>query len=203
MKIAIGSDHGGLELKKAIIAKYKDAEFLDLGPETADPCDYPDYADAVAETVALGEADFGVLVCTTGMGVSMAANKFQGVRAALCRDEKDATLARAHNGANVLCLGQDRTKPAAAVKILAAFISTAVDKASRHARRRAKLERAMRLSDFSLLAQADPEVYAAVKAQAEALGAVGAFKTDAGEWKALVFAGKMPFDPKGTYLIFR
>lgn len=114
MKIAIGSDHGGFELKKAIIAKYKDAEFLDLGPETADSCDYPDYADAVAETVALGEADFGVLVCTTGMGVTMAANKFQGVRAALCRDEKDATLARAHNGANVLCLGQDRTKPAAA-----------------------------------------------------------------------------------------
>ena len=165
MKIAIGSDHGGLELKKAIIAKYKDAEFLDLGPETADPCDYPDYADAVAETVALGEADFGVLVCTTGMGVSMAANKFQGVRAALCRDEKDATLARAHNGANVLCLGQDRTKPAAALKILKTFTTTKVDNASRHARRRAKLERAKRLSDFSGLAKADPEIYAAIKAQ--------------------------------------
>lgn len=88
MKIAIGSDHGGFELKKAILAKYTDAEFLDFGPESADPCDYPDYADDVAEAVARGEADFGVLVCTTGMGVTMAANRFQNVRAALCRDEK-------------------------------------------------------------------------------------------------------------------
>ena len=115
MKIAIGSDHGGFELKKAILAKSTDAEFLDFGPESADPCDYPDYADDVAEAVARGEADFGVLVCTTGMGVTMAANRFQNVRAALCRDEKDAALARAHNGANILCLGQDRTKPAAAL----------------------------------------------------------------------------------------
>lgn len=165
MKIAIGSDHGGFELKKAILAKYTDAEFLDFGPESADPCDYPDYADDVAEAVARGEADFGVLVCTTGMGVTMAANRFQNVRAALCRDEKDAALARAHNGANVLCLGQDRTKPAAARRILRTFVTTKVDAASRHARRRAKLERAKRLSDFSGLAKADPEVYAAIKAQ--------------------------------------
>ena len=165
MKIAIGSDHGGFELKKAILAKYKDAEFLDMGPETADSCDYPDYADTVAELVALGEVDFGVLVCTTGMGMTMTANRFQNVRAALCRDERDAEMARAHNGANVLCLGQDRTKISAALKILKKFVTTKLDSASRHARRRTKLERAKRLSDFSYLAKADPEIYASIKAQ--------------------------------------
>ena len=165
MKIAIASDHGGFALKSALVAKFKKAEFLDLGPASADSCDYPDYAAAVAEKVALGEVDFGVLVCTTGMGVSMAANRFQNVRAALCRDVRDAEMARAHNGANVLCLGQDRTKAAAAVKILEAFVSTKLDGAARHARRRGKLERAQRLSDFSGLAKADPEVYAAIKAQ--------------------------------------
>ncbi|MCQ2392632.1 MAG: RpiB/LacA/LacB family sugar-phosphate isomerase, partial [Kiritimatiellae bacterium] len=165
MKIAIASDHGGFALKSALVAKFKKAEFLDLGPASADSCDYPDYADAVAEKVALGEADFGVLVCTTGMGMSMAANRFQNVRAALCRDVRDAEMSRAHNGANVLCLGQDRTKAAAAVKILEAFTSTKIDGAARHARRRGKLERAQRLSDFSGLAKADPEVYAAIKAQ--------------------------------------
>ncbi len=165
MKIAIGADHGGFQLKQAIVARFKGAEFIDKGTQTADSCDYPDYADAVAEAVSLGEVDFGVLVCTTGMGVTMSANRFQNVRAALCRDEKDATLARAHNGANVLCLGQDRTKPADAVKVLKRFVATKIDNAARHARRRAKLERAKRLSDFSYLAKADPEIYASIKAQ--------------------------------------
>lgn len=165
MKIVIGSDHGGFELKNAIVAAYGDAEFTDVGAHCAESCDYPDAADAVAEAVSCGTADFGVLVCTTGMGMSMAANKFQNVHAALCRDVKDATLARAHNGANVLCLGQDRTSPEAAVEILRTFVSTELDGAERHARRRAKLERAQRLSDFSGLGLYDPEIYAAIKAQ--------------------------------------
>ncbi len=165
MKIAIGADHGGFELKQAIIASYPEATFTDVGTGTAESCDYPDYADAVAEAVAGGAADFGVLVCTTGMGMSMASNRFQNVRAALCRDEEDARIARAHNGANVLCLGQKRTDAAAAVSILKAFVGTSVDDAERHARRRAKLERARRLSDFSGLAHDDPEIYAAIRAQ--------------------------------------
>lgn len=165
MKIVIGSDHGGFELKNAIVAAYGDAEFTDVGAHRAESCDYPDAADAVAEAVSCGTADFGVLVCTTGMGMSMAANKFQNVHAALCRDVKDATLARAHNGANVLCLGQDRTTPEAAVEILRTFVSTELDGAERHVRRRAKLERAQRLSDFSGLGLYDPEIYAAIKAQ--------------------------------------
>ena len=106
MKIAIGADHGGFELKQSIIASCPEATFTDVGTGSAESCDYPDFADAVAEAVAGGEADFGVLVCTTGMGMSMASNRFQNVRAALCRDEEDARIARAHNGANVLCLGQ-------------------------------------------------------------------------------------------------
>ena len=165
MRIAIGADHGGFELKRALVAALPGIDFIDKGTDAAESCDYPDYADAVAEAVAIGDAEFGVLVCTTGMGMSMAANRFQNVRAALCRDEEDARIARAHNGANVLCLGQKRTDAAVAAGILKAFVETAVDGAERHARRRAKLERARRLSDFSCLAQADPEIYAAVKAQ--------------------------------------
>ena len=159
MKIAIGSDHGGYGLKRQIIENFNDAEFTDVGCDSSESCDYPDYADAVAETVALGNADFGVLVCTTGMGVTMTANRFQNVRAALCRDAEDARIARAHNGANVLCLGQARTSPAVAEEILRAFVSTGLDAAERHARRRMKLERARRLSDFSGLAHDDPEIY--------------------------------------------
>jgi len=167
MKIAIGSDHGGYGLKRQIVENFKDAEFLDVGCDSPESCDYPDYADAVAEAVALGNADFGVLVCTTGMGVTMTANRFQNVRAALCRDAEDARIARAHNGANVLCLGQARTSSAVAEEILKAFVSTGLDAAERHARRRMKLERARRLSDFSGLAHDDPEIYAAIKAQVQ------------------------------------
>ena len=165
MRIAIGADHGGFELKQAIVSALPEVEFTDAGTFAADSCDYPDFADAVAEAVAAGQVDFGVLVCTTGMGMSMAANRFQNVRAALCRDAEDARIARAHNGANVLCLGQKRTDAATAVEILKAFVETPVDDAERHARRRMKLERAQRLSDFSVLAEADPEIYATIKAQ--------------------------------------
>ncbi len=165
MKIAIGADHGGFELKKSIIASFAGAEFIDVGCTGPEACDFPDYADAVAEKVALGEADFGLLVCRTGMGMTMAANRFQNVRAALCLDPATAVLARQHNGANVLCTGADKVDAAQAVEILKAFVSTLVAESERHARRRAKVERAGRLSDFSGLAHDDPEVYAAIKAQ--------------------------------------
>jgi RpiB/LacA/LacB family sugar-phosphate isomerase len=94
MKIVIGADHGGFELKKSLLVSCAGVTLTDVGTLTAEGCDYPDYADAVAEAVSIGEADFGVLVCTTGMGMSMAANRFQNVRAALCRDEEDARIAR-------------------------------------------------------------------------------------------------------------
>ena len=127
MKIAIGADHGGFELKKNVIASFAGAEFIDVGCTGPEACDFPDYADAVAEKVACGEADFGLLVCRTGMGMTMAANRFQNVRAALCLDPATAVLARQHNGANVLCTGADKVDLAEALEILKAFVSTPVD----------------------------------------------------------------------------
>lgn len=168
MKIAIGADHGGYELKGALLtALAGKAELIDKGTTSRESCDYPDYAQAVALAVAKGEVDFGVLVCTSGIGVSMTANRFQNVRAALCRTVDEAVVSRQHNGANVLCLGAKAVSAAYAAEIAAAFIATPEDASERHARRRAKLERAGRLSDVSGLAQDDPEVFAAIVAQTE------------------------------------
>jgi len=168
MKIAIGADHGGYELKGALLAALAGrAELIDKGTNSRESCDYPDYAQAVALAVAKGEVDFGILVCTSGIGVSMTANRFQNVRAALCRTVDEAVVSRQHNGANVLCLGAKAVSAAYAAEIAAAFIATPEDASERHARRRAKLERAGRLSDVSGLAQADPEVFAAIVAQTE------------------------------------
>ena len=165
MKIAIGADHGGFELKAKIMAAFKDCK--DYGCFDPEACDYPDYADDVAMAVAKGDADFGVLICRTGIGMSMAANRFQGIRAALCRTVAEAAIARRHNGANILCIGADETEDKVAYDMLNAFMSAQVDEATRHVVRRGKLERAKRLSDFSLLAKEDAEVWAAIKDQVE------------------------------------
>ena len=168
MKIAIASDHGGVELKSYLVAGLSPvASVLDRGPAEKISCDYPDYADLVALDVASGAADFGILICRSGIGMSMAANRFQNVRAAVCSTLAAAVTARQHNGANVLCLGADNISPEYALEMAKAFISTPVDESERHARRRAKLERAMRLSEASGLLQDDPEVFAAIRAQTE------------------------------------
>ncbi len=168
MKIAIGSDHGGVELKAALVkALGAEAEIADLGPADKTSCDYPDYAVEVALKVAGGEADFGILICRTGIGMSMTANRFQNVRAAVCSTKEAAVATRQHNGANVLCLGADSVSAEAAVEIARSFLATPVDEDARHARRRWKLERARRLSDCSGLLRDDPEVFAAIKAQTE------------------------------------
>ena len=163
MKIAIGADHGGFELKAMLMAAFQECE--DKGCFDPDACDYPDYADDVAEAVAKGDADLGVLVCRTGIGMSIAANRFHNVRAALCRTVKEAEIARRHNGANILCLGADIVDEKSACEILRTFVSTEVDGSDRHARRRGKIERSKRLADFADLAQSDPEVWASIKAQ--------------------------------------
>ena len=166
MKIAIGSDHGGTELKAALVKALAGiATIDDKGPQDKTSCDYPDYAIPVALDVASGAADFGILVCRSGIGMSMTANRFQNVRAAICATTDAATTTRQHNGANVLCLGADIVSPEYAVEIAKTFIATPVDMSERHARRRWKLERAQRLSDASGLAKDDPEVYAAIVAQ--------------------------------------
>ena len=166
MKIAIASDHGGVALKATLAkALAATATVQDLGPADSASCDYPDYARKVAAAVALGEADFGILICRTGIGMSMAANRFQNVRAAVCATTEAATLTRQHNGANVLCLGADTVSADYAAEIAKAFVLTPVDEDARHARRRWKLERAGRLSDCSGLMRDDPEVFAAIEAQ--------------------------------------
>ena len=166
MKISIASDHGGLELKATLVKALSDvATLLDRGPCEKVSCDYPDYAVRVAKDVAGGVADFGILICRSGIGMSMTANRFQNVRAAICATTDAATLARQHNGANVLCLGADIVSADYALEIAKTFVATPVDNDERHARRRWKLERAARLSDCSGLMHDDPEVYAAIEAQ--------------------------------------
>lgn len=168
MKIAIGSDHGGYELKATLVKALKARmTVVDVGTYSRESCDYPDYAIAVALAVAKGEADYGILCCTTGIGVSMVANRFQGVRAALCQSVEQVVMTRQHNGANVLCMGAAAVSPNYAVEMADAFFSTPVDSSERHVRRREKLERGGRLSDVSELAAADPEIFAAIVAQTE------------------------------------
>lgn len=108
MKIAIASDHAGLSLKNELVetTRSKGHEPMDFGTYNGDSVDYPDFATRVAKAVANGEADRGVLVCGTGIGMSIVANKYRGVRAALCTTEFEARMSRAHNDANVLCMGE-------------------------------------------------------------------------------------------------
>lgn len=106
MKIAIGSDHRGIELKAVLVARLKDQGHAvqDVGPHTSESVDYPDFAAKVADAVSHGGADRGILICGSGIGMSIAANKSRGIRAALCLTEHMAELSRNHNDANVLCL---------------------------------------------------------------------------------------------------
>jgi RpiB/LacA/LacB family sugar-phosphate isomerase len=138
---AIGADHAGFELKQAIkqtLAK-SGATIHDVGTDTTASTDYPDYATAVAKQVAEGRADFGILCCSTGVGMSITANKVPGVRAALVFNAEMGRLAKAHNNANILCFGAQQTTPAEAERILEAFITTEFE-GGRHDRRVHKIE---------------------------------------------------------------
>jgi len=110
VRIAIGCDHRGLELKQFVIKLITEMghSYQDFGSYTTDPVDYPDIAKKVAEAVASGEFECGILICDTGIGMSIAANKVKGIRAALCCDAFSACRARQHNDANILCLGAER-----------------------------------------------------------------------------------------------
>ena len=164
MKISIGADHGGYAYSAFLKDALKPAEVTVYGATSAEAFDYPDAAVQVAESVASGDADFGVLICRSGVGMCMTANRFPGVRAAVACDVKTAEMSRLHNGANVLCLGADKISAEGALEVVRKFISTAVDESERHARRRMKLERCGRLSDVGTVAREDPEIYAAIKA---------------------------------------
>jgi len=141
MKIIIGSDHGGFELKEELKRALDDwgVEHHDVGCHDTSSVDYPDIAHQVATAVAEGRFERGVLVCGTGIGMSIAANRHRGVRAALCSDCYTAEMTRAHNDANLLCLGGRVVGPGLAVKILRTFLDGAFD-GGRHARRVDKLD---------------------------------------------------------------
>ncbi|KAB2967016.1 MAG: ribose 5-phosphate isomerase B [Thermoanaerobaculia bacterium] len=141
MRIAVGADHAGFELKEHLRAVLAQAghEVDDLGTRSAESTDYPDWAHRVAEAVAGGAAERGLLVCGTGVGMAIAANRHRGVRAAACNDLYTARLARAHNDANLLALGARIVAPALAEAILAAFVETPFE-GGRHSRRVAKLD---------------------------------------------------------------
>ena len=138
--IAIAADHAGFDLKSALVEEMRKAgvTVLDLGTNSTDSVDYPDFADAVAKAIAGGKAPRGVLVCGTGIGISIAANRHKGVRAALSRDSTDARLAREQNDANVLVLGGRTTGIEAARDCLKSFLSTPFA-GGRHARRVEKM----------------------------------------------------------------
>lgn len=142
MKISIACDHGGLELKDAVASALVQwgHEVADQGVNEASSVDYPDYAARVARQVTTGEAELGVLVCGTGIGMSIAANKVPGVRAALAGDEFSARMARAHNDANILCLGNRVVGLGAGVGIVKAWLDSAFE-GERHQRRLDKIER--------------------------------------------------------------
>ena len=125
-KIAIGSDHGGVELKEEIknFLLKEGYEVKDFGTNSNNSCDYPDYALPVAEAVVAKEYDFGILICGTGIGIGIAANKVPGIRAALCSDTFSAHATREHNNANILTLGQRVVGPGLALDIVKTFLNT-------------------------------------------------------------------------------
>lgn len=141
MKIALGNDHRGLDMKKRIMDYLVQSgyECQDFGCYDSTSADYPDYAQAVGEAVRLKNCDFGILVCGTGIGMSVAANKIRGIRAARCIDDVDAFLSRAHNNANVLCLGAQTTDEEKVLDIVNTFLSSKFE-GDRHNRRLAKIE---------------------------------------------------------------
>lgn len=141
MRIALGSDHRGFPLKEhlAEILQQDGHTVLDLGTHSIEAADHPLFAIAVGEAVAGGEADLGIVICGSGLGVCIAANKVPGVMAAAAWNTDLARLARAHNGANVLCLGAEFLGPGYAELIARAFIAEPVDPLERYARRRAQI----------------------------------------------------------------
>lgn len=134
--IALGSDHGGFPLKQHIKA-YLDAHgyaYRDYGCESTESCDYPLYGRAAAEAVASGECDRGIIICTTGIGISIAANKVKGIRCALCSEPLSAEMTRRHNDANMLAMGGGFVGPNLAERIVEVFLTTEFE-GGRHARR--------------------------------------------------------------------
>lgn len=142
--IGLGSDSAGYGLKQEVIEYLKDKglEYKDYGCFDEQPCDYPIYAKEVAHAVADGECDRGILICGTGIGISIAANKVKGIRAAVCHDVFSAKATREHNDANILAMGARVIGPGHALMIVDTFLNTEFSNAERHKRRIAQIEEA-------------------------------------------------------------
>ena len=140
--IALASDHGGFELKSQVIAylEEKGIAYKDFGCYNTDSCDYPDFGRAAAKAVASGECEKGVVICTTGIGISIVANKVKGIRCGLCADTFSARMTREHNNANMLAMGAGIVGSNLAIEILETFLNTPFSELEKHARRNDKIE---------------------------------------------------------------
>ena len=146
MKLSIGSDHGAFALKEELIPylKEKGYEIEDKGCYSTESCDYPEFAKAVAEDVVAGKAEKGIVFCTTGIGVSIAANKVHGIRCALCHNEHTALMTRLHNDSNVLAMGAAELTPTLAKRIADIWLETEFSGEEKHQRR---IDKIMALED--------------------------------------------------------
>ncbi len=140
--IALGSDHGGYALKQEVIQylKEQNLDYRDYGCDSEKSCDYPVYAQKVAKAIVSGECDRGILICGTGIGISIAANKVKGIRAALCHDTFSAQATREHNDANILAMGARVVGPGLALKIVDVFLHTEFSNDERHKNRISQIE---------------------------------------------------------------
>ena len=140
--IALGSDHGGFELKEAVKKHLEERglEYKDFGTHDLNSCDYPDFGRAAAEAVASGECDRGIVICTTGIGISIVANKVKGIRCALCSEKTTARLTREHNDANMLAMGGGMIGKVQALEIVDTFLDTPFSEMEKHSRRISKIE---------------------------------------------------------------
>lgn len=166
MNIAIGADHGGVELKSTFIETLKAAghDVTDCGPTSTEPCDYPDYGAEVARRVSQAEADQGILICNTGVGMSLVANNYPRVRAAVCCTPEMARLTRIHNFSNILCLGVHNSPEDRQLEILEAWLNNKPETGGRHERRVEKMKNyGKNAADAIALYESDPDVYKIVR----------------------------------------
>ncbi|NRB76784.1 MAG: ribose 5-phosphate isomerase B, partial [Verrucomicrobiales bacterium] len=167
--IIIGSDHGGFELKEAVVSHLKGSGFEveDIGCYSTESVDYPDYANEVAKAVVSGKQDFGILCCTTGIGMAIAANRFPGVQAAVVTDVELAAKTRVHNDTNVLCLAGSYNTPEEISAIVDAWLGADFDGDGRHGRRVGKMNRCGTAVSAPKLAVTDPEIYESILKEEE------------------------------------
>ena len=168
LRIAIGADHGGIDLKKKVHAHLSDKGFVisDLGTFSAESVDYPDYAEAVCHEIIANQSDYGILICKTGIGMSIAANRYPQIRAALVNNDKEAAITRRHNNSNVLCLSAADVDTETARKIIDVYLQTPFE-GGRHERRVEKLDHlAVPSYSSQSLGEVDPEIAAAINAEA-------------------------------------